>query len=121
PLVLVDGVPGRGTRPDTRPNARRSVTQIVRAGGRELRFRVSAGGFWQVHREAPAVLVGAVLDALGDVAGARVVDLVPGAGLLTVPVAGAVGEAGAVAAGAGGPRAARRAPRDAPGRRHAQL
>ena len=121
PLVLVDGVPWRGTRPDTRPNARRSVTQIVRAGGRELRFRVSAGGFWQVHREAPAVLVGAVLDALGDVAGARVVDLFSGAGLLTVPVAGAVGEAGSVLAVEGDARAVKDARRNAHGLGHVEL
>lgn len=121
PLVLVDGVPWRGSRPDTRPNARRSVTQIVRAGGRELRFRVSAGGFWQVHREAPAVLVGAVLDALGDVAGARVVDLFSGAGLLTVPVAGAVGEAGSVLAVEGDARAVKDARRNAHGLGHVEL
>jgi len=121
PLVLVDGVPWRGTRPDTRPNARRSVTQIVRAGGRELRFRVSAGGFWQVHREAPAVLVGAVLDGLGDVAGARVVDLFSGAGLLTVPVAGAVGEAGSVLAVEGDARAVKDARRNAHGLGHVEL
>lgn len=121
PLVLVDGVPWRGGRPDRRPNARRSVTEVVPVAGREFRFRVAAGGFWQVHREAPAVLVEAVLDAVGPVEGARVVDLFSGAGLLTVPLAEAVGPGGSVLAVEGDRRAVKDARRNAHGLTHVEL
>lgn len=121
PLVLVDGVPWRESRPDTRPNARRSVTELVTVAGREHRFRVAASGFWQVHREAPALLVTAVLDGVGDVEGARVLDLYSGAGLLTVPLAAAVGPSGSVLAVEGDARAAKDARRNAHGLAHVEL
>ncbi len=115
PIVLVDGTPWRGGRPDTRPNARTAVHELVAAGGNEHRFRVAAGGFWQVHREAPGVLVGAVLDGVGEVDGARVVDLYSGAGLFTVPLAHAVGHAGSVLAVEGDSRAVKDARRNVHG------
>jgi tRNA/tmRNA/rRNA uracil-C5-methylase (TrmA/RlmC/RlmD family) len=54
---------------------------------KEYHYRVSTAGFWQVHREAPGVLVTEVLDR---VAGAdSVADLYAGAGLFSVPLADA--------------------------------
>jgi len=121
PLVLVDGVPFRGGKPDTRPNARTSVTELVRVGGTEHRYRVAGRGFWQVHREAPGVLVAAVLEAAGDVDGARVLDLYSGAGLLTVPLAHAVGSGGSVLAVEGDARAVKDARRNVHGLAHVTL
>jgi len=67
-------------------------------GGRE--FLVRAGGFWQVHREAPNVLFEAVRDAvLGLIeagrfdAAATNLDLYGGAGLLAAAMAEAAGPA----------------------------
>ncbi|MEG3615244.1 class I SAM-dependent RNA methyltransferase [Isoptericola haloaureus] len=117
PVLLVDGVPWRRGRPDTRPNARRSVSEHVEVAGVEHRFRVTADGFWQVHREAPGVLANAVLDAAGDLDGARVLDLYSGAGLFTLPLAAAVGSRGRVVAVESDTRAvkdARRNAHDAP-------
>lgn len=115
PVLLVDGELWRGGRVDRRPNARRAVSETVVPAGREAvySYRVAADGFWQNHREAPAVLSGAVLDAVGDVAGARVLDLYSGAGLFTLPLADAVGEAGRVVAVEGDARAVKDARRNA--------
>ncbi|WP_425956965.1 class I SAM-dependent RNA methyltransferase [Xylanimonas sp. McL0601] len=118
-VLLVDGELWRTGRADRRPNARRAVaetvTPVVSTGSSAgtFRFRVAADGFWQVHREAPAVLSGAVLDAVGDVAGARVLDLYSGAGLFTLPLAAAVGEDGRVVAVEGDARAVKDARRNA--------
>jgi len=114
PVVLVDDQPFdlRRGKADPRPNARSAVREQVRVGEREWAYRVAAAGFWQVHREAPAALTGAVLDALGDVDGARVLDLYSGAGLFTLPLADAVGGTGSVVAVEGDARAVRDARRN---------
>jgi len=114
PVVLVDDRPFdlRRGRTDPRPNARSAVREQVRLGERTWTYRVAAAGFWQVHREAPAALAGAVLDALGDVAGATVLDLYSGAGLFTLPLADAVGEQGSVVAVEGDARAVKDARRN---------
>jgi tRNA/tmRNA/rRNA uracil-C5-methylase (TrmA/RlmC/RlmD family) len=70
------------------------LVELVR--GRE--FRVSAGGFWQVHPGAPAVLTGAVLDGLGVRSGEHALDLYSGAGLFAAVLAEAVGPGGSVVA-----------------------
>lgn len=113
-VVLVDGVPWTEKGPDRRPNARTSVRETLDlgAGAEPLAWRVAADGFWQVHREAPGVLVRAVLDATGELRGRTVVDLYAGAGLLTLPLAGSVGEDGRVVAVEGDPRAVRDARRN---------
>jgi len=57
---------------------------------------VDAAGFWQVHREAPAVLVAQVLREAGPVEGGSVLELYAGAGLFTLPLSDAVGRRGSV-------------------------
>lgn len=104
--VMADGVPWRAGRLDKRPNAPRAVTETVSVGDRTWTFRVDAAGFWQVHRDAPAVLVSQVLSRVGDAE--RVADLYSGAGLLSVPLADAGREVVAIETDEGGARAARR-------------
>lgn len=118
-VVLVDGAPfdlSRG-RVDPRPNARSTVREEVATPAGRWTYRVAAAGFWQVHREAPALLVDAVLGAAGPLAGARALDLYSGAGLFTLPLADTVGADGSVLAVEGDERAvrdARRAVHDRP-------
>lgn len=122
PVVLVDGAPfdlSRG-RPDLRPNARASVREEVRRGAVGYAYRVAAAGFWQVHREAPGVLVDAVLTGLGDVTGATVLDLYAGAGLFTVSLADAVAD-GEVVSVEGDARAVRDARRNVHDRPNVEL
>ncbi|MDO5619356.1 class I SAM-dependent RNA methyltransferase [Kocuria sp.] len=68
-----------------------------------LRWRVSAGGFWQIHRQAPAVLLPAITEAAQLEEGQCALDLYSGAGLFTAGLARAVGESGAVLAVEGSP------------------
>jgi tRNA/tmRNA/rRNA uracil-C5-methylase (TrmA/RlmC/RlmD family) len=89
------GRQARGRRPPDRvellegpPRLRHTVH------GRGL--EVSAGGFWQVHPAAAATFAQAVLDGVRPTAGERALDLYAGAGALTVALAAAVGETGAV-------------------------
>ena len=84
-------------------------------------FRVTGDGFWQIHRDAPDTLVGAVTGFLRDGGflepGAVVADLYAGAGLFTAPLADAVGETGSVLSVEGSPgtsRDARKNLHDAP-------
>jgi tRNA/tmRNA/rRNA uracil-C5-methylase (TrmA/RlmC/RlmD family) len=93
------------------------VSEFVAGPWGTHRYRVAAGGFWQVHREAPSVLTGAVLEAAGatsgELAGATVLDLYSGAGLFTLPLAGAVGPEGRVIAVEGDEQASKDARRNA--------
>ncbi|MBN2176088.1 MAG: class I SAM-dependent RNA methyltransferase [Demequinaceae bacterium] len=83
--VLVDGMPWRAGAVDRRANAPRHVREVVRVGEGEHHYRVAASGFWQVHREGPAILLGEVLSRVGDAP--RVLDLYAGSGLFTLPLA----------------------------------
>lgn len=65
-----------------------------RAGDRT--WRVSNGGFWQIHPLAPDTLVGAVLDGLDPQRGEDALDLYCGVGLFAGALAERVGEEGAV-------------------------
>ncbi|GAB7183152.1 class I SAM-dependent RNA methyltransferase [Kitasatospora sp. Ki12] len=65
-----------------------------RAAGRT--WRVSNGGFWQIHPEAPDTLVDAVLDGLDPQWGESALDLYCGVGLFAGALADRVGEEGAV-------------------------
>ena len=74
-------------------------------------YRVTGAGFWQIHRDAPETLVGAVTGFLHDGGflepGAAVADLYAGAGLFTAPLADAVGETGSVLSVEGAPGTSR--------------
>jgi len=68
-------------------------------------FLVDADGFWQVHPEAPRVLVETVLGMLQPRPGERAVDLYAGVGLFSVFLAEAVGAGGGVVSVEGDRRA----------------
>lgn len=123
PLVLLDGAPFdlHSNRPDPRPNARAAVREHVRVAGRDHVYRVAAAGFWQVHREAPGLLASRVVEAVGDVTGATVLDLYAGAGLFSSPLADAVGPEGRLVAVEGDDRAVRDARRNAHDRPQVEL
>ncbi|AXT84826.1 tRNA/tmRNA/rRNA uracil-C5-methylase [Aeromicrobium sp. A1-2] len=59
-------------------------------------FRVSGSGFWQVHPDAAATLVEAVIEGAQVGAGDTVLDLYAGVGLFTTFLADEAGEDGAV-------------------------
>lgn len=107
PVVLVDGTPWRGSRTHVR--------ERVVVDGAEHRFRLAASGFWQVHRRAPRTLAEAVLAAAQVAEGDQVLDAYSGAGLLSVPLARAVGERGRVVAVEADEQAGRDARRNAHG------
>ncbi|MCR1160419.1 class I SAM-dependent RNA methyltransferase [Paenarthrobacter sp. UW852] len=79
------------------------------AAGHE--YRVSGEGFWQIHKDAPETLVGAVTDFLSGGGylqpGSTVADLYAGAGLFTAPLADAVGVTGSVLSVEGSPGTSR--------------
>jgi tRNA/tmRNA/rRNA uracil-C5-methylase (TrmA/RlmC/RlmD family) len=68
-------------------------------------FRVAVDGFWQVHPEAPRVLVETVLQLLAPRPGERALDLYAGVGLFSVFLAEAVGRGGGVVSVEGDRRA----------------
>ncbi|WP_332761477.1 class I SAM-dependent RNA methyltransferase [Pseudarthrobacter sp.] len=74
-------------------------------------YRVTGAGFWQIHRDAPGTLVGAITDFLHNggflAPGSVVADLYAGAGLFTAPLADAVGETGSVLSVEGAPGTSR--------------
>jgi tRNA/tmRNA/rRNA uracil-C5-methylase (TrmA/RlmC/RlmD family) len=88
--VLVQGRAGRRT-----PVRGRGFLTRTAAG---RTWRVSLGGFWQVHPGAADLLADAVLAALRPRPGDRALDLYCGAGLFAGVLAQAVGPAGTVAA-----------------------
>lgn len=61
-------------------------------------WRVTGGGFWQVHPGAADALVGAVLSALAPTPGEKCLDLYAGVGLFAGALAGQVGPSGSVLA-----------------------
>ncbi|WP_062293525.1 class I SAM-dependent RNA methyltransferase [Demequina phytophila] len=115
PRLVVDGVPWKGGRPDRRDNAPRRVRETVATTHGEWTYQVDVEGFWQVHVDAPAVLVDAVLSRVGD--GERVLDLYAGAGLFTVPLATTGRDVTSVEADARASRDARRNAHGLPGAR----
>ena len=81
-VIAMEGEPGRG----------RTDTIVETVGGRE--FQLDRAGFWQVHRQAPAVLTEAVRRAIDvdaiDTAGWSL-DLYGGVGLFAATIAEALG------------------------------
>ncbi|MEV7426716.1 MULTISPECIES: class I SAM-dependent RNA methyltransferase [unclassified Streptomyces] len=65
-----------------------------RADGRT--YRVGMGGFWQIHPQAPQLLVEAVMQGLMPRKGDTALDLYCGVGLFAGAIAERVGESGAV-------------------------
>jgi tRNA/tmRNA/rRNA uracil-C5-methylase (TrmA/RlmC/RlmD family) len=89
PRMLL-GLPGEKTRA--------GENDVIRELVEDRGFLVRAGGFWQVHREAPTVLFTAVRDAIAELIddgrfdpAAGNLDLYGGVGLLAAAVAEAAG------------------------------
>ncbi len=78
-------------------------------------FDVSPRSFWQSHRDAPDVLLRAVLELTDVSAGDHVVDLFSGVGLFSIPLARRVGHTGRVVAVESSPYAVRDARHNADG------
>jgi tRNA/tmRNA/rRNA uracil-C5-methylase (TrmA/RlmC/RlmD family) len=89
-LVLVDGV--RDASFSSTSHGEAAVYEEVAARS----FRVTDGGFWQVHPGAAEVLRSAVLDALQPEPGDSAADLFGGAGLFADALAQRVGPQGRV-------------------------
>lgn len=79
---------------ETAPGSRQRVHE--HAAGRT--WRVTGGGFWQVHPGAPDTLAGAVLAALEPRPGESALDLYAGAGLFSGVLAERLGPGGRVTA-----------------------
>jgi tRNA/tmRNA/rRNA uracil-C5-methylase (TrmA/RlmC/RlmD family) len=98
--------------------ARRDAAGLQRVGGRtwveesvlvdgvRRTFRVTGGGFWQVHPGAAQTLLDTVLAMAQPRPGESALDLYCGVGLFTVGLALRVGESGQVLGVEGDPRAA---------------
>lgn len=69
-----------------------SATEQVSAAGETHEFQRAADGFWQVHPQAPAVLVETVLEMLDAQPGESVLDLYGGVGLFAQFLADRVGD-----------------------------
>lgn len=96
PLVELDR-PVSITRIDEHDNVHRvHGRDFVRERAAGRTWRVSNGGFWQIHPEAPDTLVDAVLDGLDPQWGENALDLYCGVGLFAGALADRVGEDGAV-------------------------
>lgn len=79
-------------------NADQYVWERATTNDKIYDYRLSAGGFWQVHERAPSTLLRAVLDGANAAPGEHVAELFSGAGLFTLPLALTVGESGTVSA-----------------------
>ena len=95
-LVAIDDclIAAEGARPlqaDEPPVDGSLVEHEVSAGGQAHTFSVAADGFWQVHPEAPRVLVETVMDLLAPAPGERALDLYAGVGLFARFVGEATG------------------------------
>ena len=88
-------------------------------------YRVTGEGFWQIHKDAPDTLVGAVTGYLSEGGylqpGATVADLYAGAGLFTAPLADAVGVTGSVLSVEGAPGTSRDARKNLHGQSQVEI
>ncbi|WP_062073569.1 class I SAM-dependent RNA methyltransferase [Demequina sediminicola] len=104
--TTVGDVPWSNGKPDRRKNAATTVRQHVEWNGHTFDYRVNAGGFWQVHREAPNVLVSEVMSRIRDAE--TVADLYGGAGLFALPLGAAGKNVTSIESDGASSRAARR-------------
>ncbi|MBS2938150.1 class I SAM-dependent RNA methyltransferase [Nocardioides sp. J2M5] len=81
PLVEEGAQPQSLVEEGAQRPSRDPVTHDVTAAGATHAFTVAADGFWQVHPEAPRVLVETVMDLLDPHPGERALDLYAGVGL----------------------------------------
>ncbi|TCJ30852.1 class I SAM-dependent RNA methyltransferase [Nocardioides jejuensis] len=95
------------------------VTRTVEASAGTRDFQVASDGFWQVHPNAPRVLVDAVLEQLQPQPGEKALDLYAGVGLFAAYLAEAVGDGGKVVAIEGDAAAVQNAKRNLGMWRHA--
>ena len=83
---------------------------------RDFQYMVDANGFWQVHRQAPVMLAGHVIDlankALDGMTSACIWDLYSGAGLFTLPLATMIAERTRMLSVEGGKTAVKNAQRN---------
>ena len=109
------------TVPATSSTTRESglVTRTVGASAGTRDFQVDADGFWQVHPNAPRILVDTVLEQLAPQPGEKALDLYAGVGLFAAYLAEAVGERGKVVAIEGDAAAVQNAKRNLGLWRHA--
>lgn len=70
-----------------------TLWQVSVAGMNPI-FEVAPTGFWQIHPQAPTLLVQAVMDACGPIGGSNVIELYSGAGLFSYFLAAGVGPEG---------------------------
>jgi tRNA/tmRNA/rRNA uracil-C5-methylase (TrmA/RlmC/RlmD family) len=84
-------------------------------------YRVGPMSFWQSHRDAPQVLLDAVLEFANVASGDDVTDLFSGVGLFSVPLAKRVGPSGRVTAVESSPYAVRDARENATGLSHLKV
>jgi tRNA/tmRNA/rRNA uracil-C5-methylase (TrmA/RlmC/RlmD family) len=97
PIAVEEARPRPGVEPgphgEWSPGEPEATTSShdVTAGSATHPFSVAADGFWQVHPEAPRVLVETVLDLLRPAPGERALDLYAGVGLFARFVGGATG------------------------------
>lgn len=101
------------------PEGAELVTKVVESAVGTRDFQVSADGFWQVHPNAPRVLVDAVMEQLAPQPGEKALDLYAGVGLFAAYLADAVGEHGKVVAIEGDADAVQNAKRNLGMWRHA--
>lgn len=85
--IMVDGKVRHGSR---------ALKETIMVDGKPFEYTVDAGGFWQMHREAPMVLPQYVIDQIRETLGDRaprngrnlvIWDLYSGSGLFTLPLA----------------------------------
>ncbi|WP_088320484.1 class I SAM-dependent RNA methyltransferase [Kineosporia sp. R_H_3] len=96
PLAAEASVARRDGTAVQRVRGRAWVAEHVVVDGVARDFRVTGGGFWQVHPGAAQTLLDAVLDAAAPQPGERAVDLYCGVGLFSAGLAERVGVTGTV-------------------------